>query len=169
MSRTMISHSSNSLLPPHLKYRTLSPFSMYPTPRSPPFDSSHRQGASGVVVCVVSPTLYVANVGHAFTVISSHANAELISKKHDPYDRDEARRIRLSEGWISLKELIHDEIDTSRAFGYYHDFPVVNARPDVHVRQLTELEEFVIIDNHYGSIYLTKPQLTSLDRKHLTP
>jgi adenylate cyclase len=148
MSRTMISRSSNSLLPPHLKYRTLSPSSMYPTPSSPQFDSSHRQGASGVVVYVIGRTLYVANVGHALAVISSHTNAELISKRHDPYDRDEARRIRLAEGWISLKGLIHDEIDTSRALGYYHDFPVVNARPEVHVRQLTELDEFVIIGNH---------------------
>jgi adenylate cyclase len=49
---------------------------------------------------------------------------------------------------MSPMGLIHDEIDTSRAFGYYHDLPVVNARPDVHVRQLTELDEFVIIGNH---------------------
>ncbi|KAG1751292.1 uncharacterized protein EDB91DRAFT_598835 [Suillus paluster] len=111
-------------------------------------DSSYiRQGASGIVVYVVGRTLYVANVGHALAVISSQGNAELISKNHDPYDRDEARRIRLAEGWISPTGLIHDEVDTSRAFGYYHDFPVVNARPDVYVRQMTELDEFVIIGN----------------------
>jgi adenylate cyclase len=50
----------------------------------PQFDSSHRQGTSGIVVYVVGRTLYVANVGRALAVISSHANAELISKKHDP-------------------------------------------------------------------------------------
>jgi adenylate cyclase len=114
----------------------------------PQLDPSHGQGASGIVVYVVGRTLCVANVGDALAVISSRANAELISKKHDPYDRDEYRRIRLAEGWISPKGLIHDEIDTSRAFGYYHDFPVVNARPDVYVRQLTELDEFVIIGNY---------------------
>ncbi|OJA16312.1 hypothetical protein AZE42_03367 [Rhizopogon vesiculosus] len=115
----------------------------------PQFDPSHlRQGASGIVVYVVGRTLYVANVGHALAVISKQGSAELISKKHDPYDRDEAKRIRLAEGWISPKGLIHDEVDSSRAFGYYHDFPVVNARPDIYVRQLTELDEFVIIGNH---------------------
>lgn len=121
------------------------------TTASSQFDPSHshlRQGASGIVVYVVGRTLYVANVGHALAVISSQGNAELISKKHEPYDRDEARRIRLAEGWISPQGRIHDEVDTSRAFGYYHDFPVVNARPDIYVRQLTELDEFVIIGNH---------------------
>ena len=106
-----------------------------------------RQGACGIVVYIVGRTLYVANVGHALAVISSQGNAELISKKHDPYDRDEAKRIRLAEGWISPRGLIHDEVDISRAFGYYHDFPVVNARPDVYVRQLTELDELIIIGN----------------------
>jgi adenylate cyclase len=54
------------------------------TTAHPQFDSSHRQGASVIVVYVVGRTLYIANVGHAFAVISSHANTELISKKHDP-------------------------------------------------------------------------------------
>ncbi|KAJ8580145.1 hypothetical protein M405DRAFT_869690 [Rhizopogon salebrosus TDB-379] len=45
---------------------------------------AHRQGASGIVVYVVGRALYVANVGRALAVISSHTNAELISKKYDP-------------------------------------------------------------------------------------
>jgi adenylate cyclase len=54
------------------------------TTAHPQFNYIHRQGASGIVVYVVGRTLYVANVGHALAVIiSSHANAELISKKHD--------------------------------------------------------------------------------------
>ncbi|KAG1814858.1 phosphatase 2C-domain-containing protein [Suillus subalutaceus] len=112
-------------------------------------DSSHlQQGASGIVVYMVGRTLYVANVGHALAVISSQGNAELIFKNHDPYDRDEARRIRFAEGWISSTGLIHNEVNMSRAFGYFHDFPVVNAQPDIYyVCQLTELNEFVIIGN----------------------
>ncbi|KAG1739309.1 hypothetical protein EDB19DRAFT_1711525 [Suillus lakei] len=127
--------------------RKMSQVSASTTGPSGPDSSYLRQGASGIVVYVVGRTLYVANVGHALAVISSQGNAELISKNHDPYDRDEARRIRLAEGWISPTGLIHNEVDTSRAFGYYHDFPVVNARPDIYVRQLTELDEFVIIGN----------------------
>ncbi|KAG2029697.1 hypothetical protein BDR03DRAFT_906490 [Suillus americanus] len=127
--------------------RKMSQVSASTTGPSGPDPSHLRQGASGIVVYVVGQILYVANVGHALAVISSQGNAELISKNHDPYDRDEARRIRLAEGWISPTGLIHNEINMSRAFGYFHDFPVVNARPYISVRQLTELDEFVIIGN----------------------
>jgi adenylate cyclase len=133
-------------------------------------DSAHlRQGASGIVVYVVDRTLYVANVGHALAVISSQGNAELISRNHDPYDRDEARRIRLAEGWISPKGLIHDEVDTSRAFGYFHDFPVVNARPDIYVRQLTELDEFVIIGNRGLWQYISYQTAVDIARSEADP
>ncbi|KAF9241802.1 hypothetical protein BU15DRAFT_60701 [Melanogaster broomeanus] len=112
------------------------------------FDTSYvRAGASGVVLYLAGTTLYVANVGYALTVISKQGSAELISRKHDPFDRYETLRIRAAEGWVSPKGLIHDEIDASRSFGFFHDFPVVNARPDICVRQLTEQDEFVIIGN----------------------
>ncbi|KAG1871333.1 hypothetical protein DFJ58DRAFT_904002 [Suillus subalutaceus] len=133
-------------------------------------DSSHlRQGASGIVVYVVGRTLYVANVGHALAVISSQGNAELISRNHDPYDRDEARRIRLAEGWISPTGLIHNEVNTSRAFGYFHDFPVVNARPDIYVRQLTELDEFVIIGNRGLWQYISYQTAVDIARSEADP
>lgn len=133
-------------------------------------DSSYlRQGASGIVVYLVGRTLYVANVGHALAVISSQGNAELISKNHDPYDRDEARRIRLAEGWISPTGLIHNEVDMSRAFGFYHDFPVVNARPDIHVRQLTELDEFVIIGNRGLWQYISYQTAVDIARSEADP
>ncbi|KAF9227119.1 hypothetical protein BS17DRAFT_727058 [Gyrodon lividus] len=112
------------------------------------FDPSYvRAGASGVVLYFVGKTLYVANAGQSLSVISRQGSAELISRSHDPFDRCETARIRAAEGWISPKGLIHDEIDTSRSFGFFHDFPVVNARPDISVRQLTEQDEFVIIGN----------------------
>ncbi|KIJ18515.1 hypothetical protein PAXINDRAFT_70600 [Paxillus involutus ATCC 200175] len=112
------------------------------------FDPSYvRAGASGVVLYFVGKTLYAANVGHSLAVISKQGSAELLSRKHDPSDRSEAARIRAAEGWISPQGLIHDEIDTSRSFGFFHDFPVVNARPDICVRQLTAEDEFVIIGN----------------------
>ena len=102
------------------------------------FDGSYRgTGAEGIVLYFIGKTLYVANAGQALAVISCHGSATLISKRHDPFDRDETHRIRNAEGWISPKGLIHDSLDTSRAFGFFHDFPVVNSRPDVCERQLT--------------------------------
>ncbi|KAJ3525072.1 hypothetical protein NM688_g8460 [Phlebia brevispora] len=109
--------------------------------------SSFRSGASGVVLYFVDRTLYVANAGNALAVISRQGNAELLSRKHDPFDKAETHRIRQAEGWVSPKGYVNDDIDVSRSFGFYFLFPVVNARPDIAVIPLTELDEFVIIGN----------------------
>ncbi|KAJ7031033.1 hypothetical protein C8F04DRAFT_1112067 [Mycena alexandri] len=106
-----------------------------------------RSGASGIVVYILDKKMYVANVGNALAVISRGGSAHPVSRKHDPYDRAETARIRAAEGWISPPGLVGDEIDISRSFGFYHLMPIVNARPDIVVYDLTELDEFVIIAN----------------------
>lgn len=118
------------------------------TTQPPPVDySSLRSGASGVVLYFVDRTLYVANAGNALAVISRQGNAELLSRKHHPFDRQETARIRAAEGWVSPKGYVNDEIDISRSFGFYYLLPVVNARPDIIAWELSELDEFVIIGN----------------------
>ena len=102
---------------------------------------------SGVVLYFVDRTLYVANAGNALAVISRQGNAELLSRKHDPFDRQETTRIRAAEGWVSPKGFVNDEIDVSRSFGFYNLLPVVNARPDIITWELSELDEFAIIGN----------------------
>ncbi|KAI6010510.1 hypothetical protein EDC04DRAFT_2905862 [Pisolithus marmoratus] len=140
-----------------------------PTSTTTPFDASYRgTGADGIVLYLTGKTLYVANAGHALAVISCRGSAELISKKHDPFDRGETIRIRAAEGWISPKGLIHDEIDTSRAFGFFHDFPVVNARPDVYVRQLTEQDEFVIVANRGLWEYISYQTAVDIARSEIS-
>ncbi|KIK61419.1 hypothetical protein GYMLUDRAFT_225109 [Collybiopsis luxurians FD-317 M1] len=106
-----------------------------------------RGGVSGVVLYFQDKTMYVANAGNALAVISRGGNAEPISRKHDPYDRQEVSRIRAAEGWISPAGLVNNEIDISRSFGFFHLLPVINARPDIFTWQISELDEFVIIGN----------------------
>ncbi|KAF9038318.1 PP2C-domain-containing protein [Hymenopellis radicata] len=105
-----------------------------------------RSGASGIAVYIAGKKMYVANAGNALAVVSRKATAYLLSVKHDPYDREEMRRIRMAEGWISPPGLVNDEIDLSRSFGFFHLYSLI-ARPDVHTWDLTELDEFVIIAN----------------------
>ncbi|KAH9950582.1 hypothetical protein B0H21DRAFT_500034 [Amylocystis lapponica] len=109
--------------------------------------SSTRSGASGVVLHIVDRTLHVANAGNALAVISRQGVAELLSRKHDPFDRLEIARIRAAEGWVSPKGCVNDEIDVARSFGFFNLLPVVNARPDLYTRELSELDEFVIVGN----------------------
>ncbi|KAF7427927.1 cysteinyl-tRNA synthetase [Pleurotus ostreatus] len=108
---------------------------------------SVRNGASGIVLYFVGRTMYVANVGNALAVVSRHGGAQLVSRKHDPFDRKETARIRAAEGWVSPPGLVNDEVDVSRSFGFYHLLPVVNARPDVVTWELSEQDEFVIVGN----------------------
>ncbi|RDB15590.1 Adenylate cyclase [Hypsizygus marmoreus] len=106
-----------------------------------------RSGVSGIVVYFVGKTLYVANVGNALAVVSRQGTAHPVARKHDPFDRAETARIRAAEGWVSPPGLVNDEVDISRAFGFYHLLPVINARPDVCTYDLSCQDEFVIVAN----------------------
>lgn len=129
---------------------------------------SYRAGASGIVLYCVGKTMYVANAGDALAVISMQGSAQLFSRKHDPFDRREAERIRCAEGWISPKGLVHEEIDTSRSFGYFYHFPVVNARPYVEERQLTEQDEFMIVGNRGLWDYISYQTAVDIARSEIS-
>ena len=105
-------------------------------------------GATGIVAYFRGHHLHVANVGNALAVMSRRGLAQVVSVKHEPFDRNEIGRVRSAEGWVSPKGLVNDEADVSRSFGYYHLVPIVNARPDVSSLKLSELDEFLIIANN---------------------
>lgn len=106
-----------------------------------------KQGASGVVAYLVGKTLYVANAGDMAAVVSNQGEAEVLSVRHDPLDREETLRIRAAEAWVSPRGMVNDEIRVSRSFGYYNAVPAVNALPALFTRELTAADEFVIIGN----------------------
>lgn len=116
---------------------------------SPGMTSPLRSGSSAAVVYLKGKTLYVGNAGANLVVISRKGEAEILAKLHDPTEREETARIRRAEAWVSPKGLINEdkELNVSRAFGYWHQFPAINASPDVRIRQLSESDEFVIIGN----------------------
>lgn len=111
------------------------------------FNQSFRGGASGAVVYLKGKTVYVANVGRALAVMSCGGEAALLSQLHDPLEREETMRIRASEGWVSQRGLVNDEIPISRGFGFFHAVPAVNSLPFVSTRQLTDADEFIIVAN----------------------
>ncbi|GLB44995.1 putative adenylyl- / guanylyl cyclase, catalytic domain [Lyophyllum shimeji] len=106
-----------------------------------------RSGVSGIVVYFVGKTIYVANVGNALAVVSRQGTAHPVARKHDPFDHEETARIRAAEGWVSPPGLVNDEVDVSRAFGFYHLLPIINARPDIFPYEISPQDEFVIIAN----------------------
>lgn len=117
---------------------------------TPGINSVLRTGASGAVVYLVDKVLHVGSIGDTLVVLSRKGDAELLSKRHDPTDREESARIRKAEAWVSTKGFVNDDkdLDISRAFGYWHECPAVNAAPEIRTRRLQESDEFVIIGNH---------------------
>ncbi|KAI0630147.1 hypothetical protein C8Q77DRAFT_1064053 [Trametes polyzona] len=126
-------------------------------------------GASGIVLYLVDRTLYIANAGNALAVISRQGIAQLVSRKHDPFDRLETARIRAAEGWVSPKGFVNDDIDVSRSFGFYYLLPVVNPRPDVFKYDLTPLDEFVIVGNRGLWDYVSYQTAVDIARKERDP
>jgi len=116
----------------------------------PSAGSQFSKGASGAVVYLVDKTLHVGNVGDCLVVLSRKGEAELLSKLHDPTDREETARIRRAEAWVSTKGYINDDkdIDISHGFGYWQQYPAINSAPEIRTRQLAESDDFVIIGNH---------------------
>ncbi|KAF5348107.1 hypothetical protein D9756_010796 [Leucocoprinus leucothites] len=91
--------------------------------------------------------LFAANVGSSLGIISRKGQPFELSKKHCPWNPDELRRIRKSEGWVSPSGLVNDEVDVTRSFGYYHLLPVVNASPDMCEYDISDTDEFLIMGN----------------------
>lgn len=106
-----------------------------------------RSGACGIVVFISGRKMYVANVGDTLAVISREGCAHPVSRRHEPFDRDETARIYAAEGRVSPDGLVNGEVEVSRSFGFYHLLPIINARPEIRVYDLNELDDFVIIAN----------------------
>lgn len=105
-------------------------------------------GAAGIIVYIRKRKMYVANAGNALAVISSRGgSARLIAKKHDPFEAGEVARIRTAEGWISHRGFVNEEVDVSRAFGFFNVFPAINCSPNIEEIELSDSDEFVIIAN----------------------
>lgn len=128
-----------------------------------------KMGASGIVLYLVDRTLYVGNAGNALAVVSRQGIAQLVSRRHDPFDRLETTRIRSAEGWVSPKGLVNDEIDVSRSFGFYYLLPFVNPRPDVFTYELSVQDEFVIVGNRGLWDYVSYQTAVDIARKERDP
>ena len=126
------------------------------------YDSQYAKvGVSGIAIYFFDKTLFAANVGDSLAVVSRQGVSVEISKKHDPYDREETARIRSAEGFISPPGFVNDEVEVSRSFGYFKFFPTLNAKPDLFTYELSENDEFVIIANRGLWDYV--PHQTAVD------
>lgn len=126
-----------------------------------PQSHQYRSGASAAIVYLSGKTLYVANAGRALAVVSCKGEAELLSQKHDPFEKEEIARIRAAEAWVSPRGMVNDEIPQSRGFGFYQAVPALTSAPYVTKRILTDADEFVILANR--AMWDVCPYQTAVD------
>ena len=118
-----------------------------------------HSGGVATVVFLQQSELYVANVGDAQAMlIHSEGGHRMLTRKHDPAEPNERQRIRDAGGWVSRQGKLNDILEVSRAFGYVHLMPAVQAAP--HITQVTikEQDEMVLIASKEVWEYLS-PEL----------
>ncbi|KAK0657195.1 protein phosphatase 2C [Cercophora newfieldiana] len=105
-----------------------------------------NSGGVATVAYLQGQELYVANVGDIQAMIlSSDGSHRMLTKKHDPADSHERRRIRDAGGWVSRNGRLNDLLEVSRAFGYLDLMPAVQAAPHVTHTTVREQDDTVLI------------------------
>ncbi|KAI7834987.1 hypothetical protein BX661DRAFT_175893 [Kickxella alabastrina] len=128
--------------------------------------SDNQCGSTAIVAYIHGRTLHVANVGDALGVVSRRGTPFMLSKRHDPYDVSEIVRIRSIGGYITQQGKVQGQTDITRAFGYFHLLPYVNADPTIMSMELTEADEFLIMANRPVWDVITPQIAVDIARKH---
>ena len=105
-----------------------------------------NSGGVATVMFLDNMDLYLANVGDAQAMlIHSDGGFKILTRKHEPADRQERERIREAGGYVSRHGKLNDVLEVSRAFGYIQMLPAVMAAPNVTHRMLRESDEMILI------------------------
>lgn len=124
-----------------------------------------HSGGVATVMFLQQSELYVANVGDAQAMlIHSEGGHRMLTRKHDPAEPNERQRIRDAGGWVSRQGKLNDILEVSRAFGYVHIMPAVQAAP--HITQVTikEQDEMILIASRELWEYLSPELVVDIAR-----
>ena len=103
-------------------------------------------GGVATVAYLENMELYIANVGDAQAMlIQSDGAHKILTRKHEPADRQERERIREAGGYVSRHGKLNEALEVSRAFGYIQMMPAVMAAPHVSRCTLKESDEMILI------------------------
>ena len=105
-----------------------------------------NSGGVATVIFIDNMELYIANVGDAQAMLmQSDGGFKILTRKHEPADRQERERIREAGGYVSRHGKLNDVLEVSRAFGYIQMMPAVMAAPNVNQVSLKESDEMILI------------------------
>lgn len=122
-------------------------------------------GGVATVVYIDNSDLYLANVGDAMALlVQTNGDHKVLTKKHDPGTSAELERIREAGGYVSRNGKLNDVLDVSRAFGYFHLMPSINAAPHIYETKISDQEELLIIASREVWEYLSYQTAVDLVR-----
>lgn len=128
-----------------------------------------NQGGVATVMFIEQMELYVANIGDAQALlIQSEGGHRVLTRKHDPAEPSERQRIRDAGGWVSRQGKLNDELSVSRAFGYVHLMPAVQAAPHVSQVTLKEQDEMILLASSELWEYLSPELVVDVARSERT-
>lgn len=128
-----------------------------------------KQGGVATVMFIEQMELYVANIGDAQALlIQSEGGHRILTRKHDPAEPSERQRIRDAGGWVSRQGKLNDELSVSRAFGYVHLMPAVQASPHVTQITLKEQDEMILLASSELWEYLSPELVVDVARSERT-
>lgn len=122
-------------------------------------------GGVATVVYIDNNELYLANVGDAMALlVQTNGDHKVLTKRHEPGDAKESERIREAGGFVSRNGKLNDVLDVSRAFGYFHLMPCINAAPHIYETTISDQEELLIIASKEVWEYLSHQTAVDLAR-----
>ncbi|KAI9738841.1 MAG: cysteinyl-tRNA synthetase [Cirrosporium novae-zelandiae] len=103
-------------------------------------------GGVATVLYLRNMELFVANVGDIQAMLMhTDGSFRFLTRKHDPAETDERKRIRDAGGYVSRHGKLNDILDVSRAFGYFQFMPSVMAAPHTLQTMLKEQDEMILL------------------------
>ncbi|TGO11705.1 hypothetical protein BTUL_0103g00020 [Botrytis tulipae] len=122
-------------------------------------------GGVATIMFLQQSELYVANVGDAQAMLIHEKDGHrILTRKHDPAEPNERQRIRDAGGWVSKQGKLNDVLEVSRAFGYVHLLPAVQAAPHVTHVTIKEQDEMVLIASRELWEYLSPELVVDIAR-----
>lgn len=138
-------------------------------------------GTTLLFVMLLDTALYVVNIGNSRALLASHAPSfQVLTTDHDCTNPDEVARVQAAGGFFHDGK-VNDLIRVTRSIGdlelkgrKHVTFPnlnlsadVITPTPDVHVRQLSSQDAFVIMASPEVCKCLSNPAIVHIVRQSL--
>lgn len=128
-----------------------------------------NSGGVATVAFFDNMELYMANVGDAQAMlVQSDGNHRMLTRKHEPADRQERERIREAGGYVSRHGKLNEQLEVSRAFGYIQMMPAVMAAPNITHCTLKESDEIILIASKELWDYMSLDMVVDVARSERT-